>query len=45
LIILENTGTKYIEKIIIGEFHQKEKKEGEKPQVLETVKLTEGNGT
>ena len=32
LIILENTGNKYIEKILIGEFHNKEnKKEGEKP--------------
>lgn len=46
LIILENTGNKYIEKILIGEFHNKEnKKDGEKPQALETVKLTEGNGT
>jgi|TARA_B110000285_G_scaffold234444_1_gene311440 hypothetical protein len=46
LIILENTGNKYIEKILIGEFHNKEnKKEGEKPQSIETVKLTEGNGT
>lgn len=44
LIILENTGNKYIEKIIIGEFHQKPVKEGEKPVMLETVKLTEGNG-
>ena len=45
LIILENTGNKYIEKIIIGEFHGKDKKEGDKPIQLETVKLTEGNGT
>ena len=42
LIILENTGNKYIEKIQIGEFFQSENKE-EKAN-LETVKLTEGNG-
>jgi hypothetical protein len=42
LIILENTGTKYIEKIQIGEFYQGDKKEDIKN--LETVKLTESNG-
>jgi hypothetical protein len=42
LIILENTGNKYIEKIQIGEFYNTEKKE--EKQSLETVKLTEGNG-
>ena len=42
LIILENTGNKYIEKIQIGEFYNSESKE--EKQKLETVKLTEGNG-
>lgn len=44
LIILENTGNKYIEKIQIGEFYNTGPEKKEEKQSLETVKLTEGNG-